>query len=138
MSKHSFTPIPCHQGYVISTQGKVFSVSSNWRGYGFREMSQSYNSDGYPSVRLTKNGKRKRIAVHKLLALAFLPPRPSLRHQIRHLDGNKLNATSGNLAWGTPRENAEDREKHGHTSRGVEHSIAVKKGQERIGYNVKW
>lgn len=114
--------------YEITEDGRVFSLSSNWRGYGKREMSQSLNSDGYQSVRVISNGKRVRIAVHRLVAARFLPKRPSSKHEIRHLDGNKTNNHYKNLAWGTCKENAEDREKHGRTSRGERHSKAVKAG----------
>ncbi|WP_407641233.1 HNH endonuclease signature motif containing protein [Aurantiacibacter spongiae] len=88
------------------------------------------NADGYPSVRLTINGKRSRLAVHRLVAREYLSPRPSPAHEVRHLDGDKTNNSVENLAWGTTKENAEDRERHGRTSRGQKHSIAIKKGLE--------
>jgi hypothetical protein len=124
MSKH--TPIPGYPGYEASRDGRVFSVSSNWRGYGVREMRQTLNADGYPSVRVMIDGQRKRITVHRLIAAAFLPPRPSERHQVRHLDGDQLRSHADNLAWGTPKENAEDRDRHGRTSRGGSHSAKIK------------
>jgi hypothetical protein len=117
-------------GYRVTADGRVFAVSTNWRGYGEREMRQTPNADGYPSVRLTIDGKRKRLAVHRLVAREFLPPRPSPVHEVRHLDGDKWNNCVGNLAWGTPKDNADDRERHGRTSRGERHSIAIKRGLE--------
>lgn len=113
-------------GYEVTPDGKVFSTGSNWRGLGRREMAQSLNDDGYPSVRILLNGKRTRLAVHKLVAQRFLPSRPSEQHQVRHLDGNKLNSCVSNLAWGTAKENADDRERHGTTSRGQSHSASIK------------
>lgn len=121
MSEAKHTP-----GYEVTEDGRVFSVGSNWRGYGRREMWQTPNDDGYPSVRLTINGKRKHIAVHILVAAEHLPPRPSPLHQIRHLDGNKMRPCASNLAWGTALENAEDRERHGRTSRGALHSATIR------------
>lgn len=112
----------------MTEDGKVFSVLHNWRGYGRRELGQTLNADGYPSVRLSVNGGRRRIAVYKLVAESFLPPRPSEKHQVRHLDGNKMNSCAENLAWGTAKENAWDRDKHGTTSRGAKHSNAIKNG----------
>jgi len=102
-------------GYEVTADGRVFSVGHNWRGYGRREMKQTPNSDGYPSVKLTINGKKIRLAVHKLVALWFLTPRPSPKHEIRHLDGDKWNRSAANLAWGTQKDNADDRERHGRT-----------------------
>ena len=125
-SKRAHTP-----GYEVTPDGRVFSVASNWRGYGKREMIQTPNTDGYPSVRLTIDGKRARLAVHRLVAAAYLPPRPSRHHEVRHLDGDKWNCAASNLAWGTRKENADDRERHGRTSRGASHSAAIKHGIQK-------
>jgi hypothetical protein len=103
-------------GYEVTEDGRVFSVGQNWRGYGRREMQQTPNADGYPSVRILVNGVRRRLAVHRLVAARFLPARPSPQHEIRHLDGNKNNAHFTNLAWGTAKDNADDRERHGRTA----------------------
>lgn len=117
-------------GYEITEDGKVLS-HSNWRGLGRRELAQDLNDDGYPSVRIVLNGKRIRYSVHRLVAMTFLSDRPSDKHEVRHLDGNKLNAHASNLAWGTRKENADDRERHGTTSRGDAHGIAIKKSSHR-------
>ena len=113
--------------YEVTRDGKVFSLT-NWRGYGRRELAQLPNDDGYPSVRVMVDGKRKHVAVHVLVAREHLPPRPSPCHEIRHLDGDKQNPSADNLAWGTRKENADDRERHGRTSRGAAHSAAIKRG----------
>jgi hypothetical protein len=112
-------------GYEITADGRVFSTS-NWRGYGTRELRQTPNDDGYPSVRLMLGGRRVRLAVHKLVAMAHLPPRPSTKHQLRHMDGNKNNCAARNLAWGTAKDNADDRQRHGRTSSGPRHSARIK------------
>ena len=112
-------------GYEVTRDGRIVSTT-NWRGMGTRELAQQPNADGYPSVRVTLAGKRVRYAVHSLVALAHLPPRPSPAHEVRHLDGNKLNPHADNLAWGTRKENADDRELHGRTSRGARHSAFIK------------
>lgn len=115
--------------YEILPDGRVFSISHNWRGYGKREMRQTLNGHDYPSVRLTIGDKRVRMTVHGLVAKIYLPPKPSPDHEVRHLDGNKLNSHCANLAWGTAKENADDREKHGRTSKGKGHGDAVRKGR---------
>ena len=126
VSGHNWSHIP---GYDVTTYGRVYSIASNWRGLGLRQLRQDLNCDGYPSVRLLVKGKRTRVVIYKLVASAFLPPRPSPAHEIRHLDGNKLNSHSNNLAWGTRKDNADDRERHGRTSRGTRHSEFIKAGQ---------
>jgi hypothetical protein len=89
-------------------------------------MRQTPNASGYPSVRLTIDGCRKRLAVHVLVARKHLPPRPSPQHEVRHLDGDKTHSAADNLAWGTQKDNADDRERHGRTSRGIKHSASIK------------
>ncbi len=116
-------------GYEVTRDGRIFSTS-NWRGYGRRELVQDLNEDGYPSVRVVLAGKRTRYAVHSLVAYAHLPARPSQRHEVRHIDGDKMNSGADNLAWGTPKENADDRERHGRTSRGERHAAAIRAGLE--------
>jgi hypothetical protein len=93
-----------------------------------RELQQTPNDDGYPSVRLTLGDRRVRLAVHKLVAMAHLPPRPGPEHQLRHLDGNKMHCSARNLSWGTAKDNADDRQRHGRTSRGARHSARIKAG----------
>lgn len=99
--------------YRIEPDGRVFSIGHNWRGYGDREIKPIINSHGYLAVRVSVEGKRKNVPVHRLVALVHLPPRPSMSHEIRHMDGNRLNPHADNLAWGTRSENAKDRARHG-------------------------
>lgn len=120
-------------GYRVTDEGRVFSTEHNWRGYGERELSQLPHKDGYLTVRLVIDGKRKRFAVHRLVAAQYLPPRPSDQHEVRHLDGDKTNNRASNLAWGTRKENADDRERHGRTSRGPAHAEAIKRGLALAG-----
>lgn len=127
MSKH--TP-----GYEVMRDGRIFS-NHNWRGTGRRELTQELNYHGYPSVRMTIEGKRIRYAVHVLVAAKYLSSRPSAGHEVRHLDGNKLNSHADNLAWGTKKENAADREAHGKTSRGEAHSLAIKASDHALKVN---
>lgn len=80
-------------------QGKVLKWHTN-------------TSSGYPTVRLVSDGIARARTVHKLVAHAFLGPKPP-GMQTRHLDGNKLNNAASNLRYGTHSENAVDKERHG-------------------------
>lgn len=40
------TAIPMAPGYAAAEDGRIISISSNWRGYGQREMAQHPNRDG--------------------------------------------------------------------------------------------
>ncbi len=105
-----------YEGYSITRGGAVLSFHP-WRGQAVRELKTSPNSHGYPSVHLKTNGRMKRVLVHTLVAEAYLPPRPE-GHQVRHLDGAKANNHADNLAWGTAKQNADDRAAHGTSARG--------------------
>lgn len=123
------TPIPDWSGYAATPDGEIWSIESDWRGYGERPLKHVLTRDFYRSVRLTVgNGTRKRIMVHRLIAETFLGPRPSPQHEVRHLDGDRSNNAASNLAWGTRKENADDRARHGRTSHGARHSAAIKRG----------
>lgn len=111
-------------GYLVTRDGRVLSTSSNWRGYGERELRPTLDGGGYYRVRMIANdGKRHSRRIHSLVAAAFLPPRP-FGHEVRHLDGDKSNNSIDNLAWGTPKQNAADRDAHGTTARGERNGMA--------------
>jgi hypothetical protein len=57
-------------------------------------------------------------------------------HQERRyciVDGNKRNNSSTNLRWGTQLENAQDREAHGRTARGLRNGAHTKPERVRHG-----
>lgn len=66
----------------------------------------------YTNLRDGRGGGRK-VAVHTLVAEAFLGEKPSPKHCVRHLDGNPKNNNSSNLAWGTYKQNEDDKHRHG-------------------------
>lgn len=117
-------------GYGVTEDGRVIS-ETNWRGYGDRELRQHKNKDGYFFVRLNIEGKRRKLRVHTLVALAFHGERPSPQHQVRHLDGTRTNNHANNLRWGTISENAMDRQRHG-TCRAAENGRASSKKGRRF------
>lgn len=63
------------------------------------------NSKGYLRVRVTIDGAKKTIHVHREVAKAFIP-NPGALPQINHKDGNKANNTVSNLEWCTNKQNA--------------------------------
>lgn len=108
--------------YEVTRDGRVLSYT---RWLDLRELARDINDDGYPCVRVVINGRRRRVPVHKLVAQQFHGPQPAPGYEVRHLDGDKLNPHADNLAWGTRKQNADDRERHGRTSRGAEHSSRI-------------
>ena len=67
---------------------------------------------GYPKVELSKDGIVKSYNIHVLVATHFVKGQRD-NFVVRHLDGNRMNAWSGNLKWGTHSENAQDTIAHG-------------------------
>jgi hypothetical protein len=59
---------------------------------------------GYHSIDLYRNGKRKTLLVHRLMAETFIP-NPISKRTVNHKDGNKLNNVLSNLEWATYSEN---------------------------------
>jgi HNH endonuclease len=50
------------------------------------------------------NGSTMWVTVHSLVAQAFIGPRPSRRHTVNHINGDKLDNRASNLEWATNRE----------------------------------
>lgn len=58
---------------------------------------------GYHNVILCKNSNREYAAVHRLVALHFLP---NPQAEVNHKDGDKLNNNVSNLEWTTRKGNS--------------------------------
>lgn len=69
-----------------------------------RAMAKSLNTDGYLTVKLSKDGKSERIAVHRLVALAFIP-NPNRLSDVNHIDFDRTNSRVDNLEWISHKEN---------------------------------
>ena len=63
------------------------------------------DNKGYQFVGLHKNGKRKDMKVHRLVAMAFIP-NPENKPMVNHKDENPLNNCVDNLEWCTAQYNA--------------------------------
>lgn len=100
--------------YEISNYGEVRSldrcivksngVKQHKKG---RMMVPVKNSDGYLIIKLSKNKKRKSIAVHRLVAEAFIdyPADESKVYEVNHIDCNRENNNVDNLEWITHIDN---------------------------------
>ena len=74
------------------------------------------NHDGYLLVVLCNSifpELRQTRFVHELVLTTFVGPRPSKKHECRHLNGDPRDNQLENLAWGTRKQNAQDRIAHG-------------------------
>jgi hypothetical protein len=93
--------------YQVSNLGRVRSVdryvycevSPNKLQHIFgKVLKPGFNHKGYPIVYLSKDGKQKTIAIHRLVAKAFIDNPLSLP-QVNHKDGCKTNNCVDNLEW---------------------------------------
>lgn len=126
----NYAPIPGYESeYGIDKEGNVYSYKTNI------VLRQCKVSSGYPSVSLRLNGKSKTIAVHRLMAITYLPRIPGKNH-IDHIDTNKFNNRLENLRWCTPKENSNNpltlKYINEHARRGENHPCYGKKRPREI------
>lgn len=110
--------------YIINPDSTVIG-KHGWRGETEHIVKPVMGIGNYLEIRLSMDGVRKKWKLHKLICEVFHGPKPSKEYQVCHIDGNKLNNSAENLKWGTVKENAQDRAKHGKTSRGKRHSKTI-------------
>lgn len=99
--KEFWKPVKGYKDYYeVSNKGRVYSYISN------RILSNKFvNSCGYRTVKLTDFNESKSFTIHRLVALAFLPPNKENKRTINHIDGDKINNWVNNLEWATYKEN---------------------------------
>jgi len=116
--------IPGLPGYEADIAGNIWSVASNWRGYGARRLAPHPDGrDGYLKVKVKANGRMRGALVHQLVCRAF-HGEPLVGQEVCHRDGSRTNNAAANLHWGTRAENAAERESHGRTARGERNGYA--------------
>jgi len=97
--------------YQVSNQGNVRSLDrvsahslSGKITLKGKDVAKSFNGR-YLFVNLTKEGKTKRLLIHRLVAEAFIPNQNGLPC-VNHKDENKKNNVVGNLEWCTNQYNS--------------------------------
>lgn len=114
--------VPGWPRYEVSDIGRVKRRAGVGRRFT-RLLSPKFSPKGYMRVTLCSGGVAKGFTLQRVVALAFLGPAPSSRHEVAHLDGVKANCAATNLAWKTPKEDAMDKWLHG--TQPVKHSREV-------------
>lgn len=90
--------IPDFSDYEISDEGEVRNSKTNLI------LKPSYTRGGYQKVNLYKDGSRKSVKIHRLVAENFIKKDRDKPH-VNHIDGDKTNNRISNLEWCTPSEN---------------------------------
>lgn len=113
--------VPGYEGYRASEAGEIFSD----RGRPNRKLRAHPIAYGYLALKAKRAGAGYVTAyVHRMVALAFLPPPLPGQTQVRHLDGNLLNNAAENLAWGSSQENSDDTVRLGKSAAGAKNGTA--------------
>lgn len=89
--------------YQVSNLGRVRSL--NYRQTKRRKILKSLNKE-YKSVGLYKDNKSKMLAIHRLVAEAFIPNIDNLPC-VNHIDKDKHNNNANNLEWCTCQYNTQ-------------------------------
>ena len=77
--------------YSVTEDGQVLNKNN-------KTMCQWTDNVGYKQCNLYKDGKKKYVRIHRLVAELFVP-NPNNLPQVNHIDGNKLNNHYTNLEW---------------------------------------
>lgn len=137
MSEVEYRDIAGFPGYRVGDDGSVWTRHVAVRGC-IRELSpdwvklKGWLRRGWVRVALFREEHPRKVvhSVHHLVLEQFVGPRPD-GHEGLHGDGNRANNRLSNLRWGTPQENADDRQRMGKTARG-ERSGGVKLSNEQV------
>ena len=108
---------PRYPRYRVTKDGKVMGPAGNLR-------KLLPDRDGYLSFTAWFMHPAKYLRVHTAVLLAYCGSKPSPQHQSRHLNGNRQDNRIKNLKWGTAKENAQDRIRHGNSLRGAKNARA--------------
>ena len=103
-TKIEWCDIPGYPGYKVTAGGLIAGPKGILKPICSR--------DGYAHVFAYDGGASRKLRVHHAVLFAFVGP-PAEGQETRHLDGDPHNNRLDNLAWGTRRENAADKQRHG-------------------------
>lgn len=84
--------------YYATEDGKIISIRTG------KEICQWIDNVGYYQCNFYKNGKKKYVRVHRIIAETFIP-NPNNLPQVNHIDGDKTNNNVSNLEWCDNRTN---------------------------------
>lgn len=107
---------PSWPEYEVSEVGDVRRVVKRFGNVGLRTPYRV--KSGYLYLVMRSAGKQMAVAVHRLVAEAFIGAAPSPEHEVAHRDGQRASNHWTNLRWATRSENQMDRVEHGTSNRG--------------------
>jgi hypothetical protein len=106
VSQENWLPVVGWEGvYEVSDIGRVRRVIGGTSTHAGRLLNHFLNRAGYPHVRLRRLQRAEKPLVHRLVAMAFIGPPPTRRHEVNHKNGDRNDPRSLNLEWVTRAEN---------------------------------
>ena len=81
-----------YEGYQVSNTGEIRSLKTG------KILKQEKTNNGYLLTNLYKNGKRKKLLVHRLVAEAFIP-NPLNLPEVNHKSENKQDNRVENVEY---------------------------------------
>ena len=91
-------PVLNYPDYMIYEDGRIWSNKTN------KYLKVNVNNAGYETVELFNESGSKRLLVHRLVAMSFIP-NPNNYPQVNHIDEDKHNNSADNLEWCTAKYN---------------------------------
>lgn len=116
--------IPNLSNYEVSEYGDVRRIEPARGATVGLILKPKRHVFGYPYYHLRQGGKAVGREAHRLVAAAFLGPRPFPKAEIAHNDGNVDNNHWTNLRYATHQENERDKSRHGTSSCGERNGCA--------------
>ena len=116
MLNEIWKPVKGYEGfYEVSNFGRVKSLFREIdakskartpckRKIKERILKNGKDGHGYPHVNLVKNGVKKFVAIHRMVAEAFIP-KVKGKNYVNHIDSDYTNNSVDNLEWCTSSEN---------------------------------
>jgi len=100
-------PVPEFEDvYEVSNHGRVRNIATG-------HVLRAAKNRGYHHVALCRGGEHRTTYIHVLVLRAFCGAPPFAGAYACHNDGNPGNNHLTNLRWGTAKDNARDRARHG-------------------------
>lgn len=105
LSKEIWKDIPGYEGlYLVSNYGQIKSLISG------KFIKHNIIPNGYHVVHLYRNGRRKALYVHRIVAGVFID-NPNNLSDVDHINEDKNNNSVDNLQWLSNRDNTRKSQK---------------------------
>ncbi|WP_186223586.1 HNH endonuclease [Burkholderia gladioli] len=97
MNEEQWRVIGEWSNYAVSSHGRIKRLTTRNSGVAGRVLA-TFLVCGYPSVNLSRPGKRQSVRIHRIVADAFFD-RPAGASEVNHIDADRANNHVSNLEW---------------------------------------